>query len=59
MSEANSVAVDRCLCGASQCLGRSVGFWELPIEQQERLYTLGVTGFLQAWFEEMYLAVAV
>jgi uncharacterized protein len=59
MSEANSIAVGLCLCGASQCMGRSVGFWELPREHQERLYALGVTGFLQVWFEEMYLAVAV
>lgn len=58
MSEATSVAVDQCLCGADRCLGKSVGFWDLPKEDQERLYALGVTRYLQGWFEETYLARA-
>lgn len=58
MSEATSVAVDLCLCESDRCLGKSVGFWDLPREDQERLYHLGVTWYLQTWFEETYRAMA-
>jgi len=51
MSEAESVAVAVCCCGSADCQGRSVGFWELPDEQQARLVRLGVSDFLRRWYE--------
>lgn len=51
MSEAVSVAVSACCCGASHCQGRSLGFWELTRERQIALVRLGVSDFLRRWYE--------
>jgi uncharacterized protein len=52
MTEAESVAVADCLCGSSRCLGKSVGFWELPAQRQAELYQMGISTFLQTWYHE-------
>ncbi len=51
MSEAESVAVSVCHCGANSCLGKSVGFKEASPELQAYLYRLGVATYLRKWYE--------
>lgn len=58
MSEAVSISVTACCCGARQCQGRSVGFWEMSREQQGALVQLGVSAFLQGWYEASLPALA-
>lgn len=51
MSEAESVAVPECHCGAPNCSGKSVGFKEASPDVQSHLYNLGVATYLQKWYE--------
>jgi hypothetical protein len=50
MSEAISISVAACCCGSARCQGRSVGFWEMTREEQAALVQLGVSTFLQSWY---------
>ena len=52
MSEAESIAVSDCCCGASNCLGKSIGFKQAPTHLQTYLYSLGVASYLHKWYEE-------
>jgi len=51
MSEAESVAVSVCHCGAKNCSGKSIGFKEAPSHLQTYLYHLGVATYLRKWYE--------
>ncbi|MFN8491645.1 MAG: SET domain-containing protein-lysine N-methyltransferase [Caldilineaceae bacterium] len=51
MSEAHSIAVAVCACGAANCLGRSVGFKDAPKDVQGWLYQLGIANYLRRWYE--------
>lgn len=51
MSEAESVAVPECHCGAANCRGKSIGFKEAPPDLQAYLYQLGVATYLRKWYE--------
>jgi len=52
MSEAESIAVKDCYCGAENCMGRSIGFKEAPLHVQTHLYRLGVAAYLHQWYEQ-------
>jgi len=47
MSEAESISVPECHCGAPSCLGRAFGFREAPETLQARLIEDGVAGYLR------------
>ncbi|NJO73408.1 MAG: SET domain-containing protein [Leptolyngbyaceae cyanobacterium RM1_406_9] len=49
MSESQSIAVEKCLCGVPQCRGKSVGFTDLPLEEQQILHSKGVAHYLSEW----------
>ena len=51
MSEAESIAVSVCFCGAKNCMGKSIGFKEAPYDLQNYLYNLGVANYLRKWYE--------
>jgi len=51
MSEAESVAVSECHCGAENCFGKSIGFKEAPADIQTYLYNLGIANYLRKWYE--------
>ncbi|HIE00114.1 MAG TPA: SET domain-containing protein-lysine N-methyltransferase [Thiotrichaceae bacterium] len=53
MSEAESIAVSVCCCGAKNCLGKSVGFKEAPFHVQTYLYNLGVSSYLRKCYEDI------
>ena len=52
MSEAESISVSDCCCGASNCFGKSIGFKEAPTDLQAYLYRLGVASYLRKWYEK-------
>ncbi|WP_408021575.1 SET domain-containing protein-lysine N-methyltransferase [Solemya pervernicosa gill symbiont] len=51
MSEANSIAVSECHCGADDFYGRSVGFKEAEPHLQHYLHDLGVAEYLSRWYK--------
>lgn len=51
MTEAESIAVTRCLCKAPCCRGRSEGFKEVPRWLQEKLCNAGIAEYLQKWYQ--------
>jgi hypothetical protein len=51
MSEAESIAVSVCHCGATNCSGKSIGFKEASPDLQAYLYHLGVATYLRKWYE--------
>ena len=52
MTEAVSIAVRECKCGAPNCFGRSVGFKEAPIALQKTIYRWGCADYLKIWFNK-------
>lgn len=51
MCESESIAVPVCFCGAPSCLGKPIGFKEVPPHVQAYLYKLGVAKYLREWYE--------
>lgn len=52
MTEAYSIAVKECKCGAPSCFGKSVGFKEAPLSIQKNIYDWGCADYLKDWFEQ-------
>ena len=52
MSEAESVSVPVCHCGANNCAGKSIGFKEASFHLQTYLYDLGTATYLRKWYEK-------
>ena len=51
MSEAESVAVSVCHCGATNCSSKSIGFKEASPDLQAHLHYLGVANYLRKWYK--------
>ena len=52
MSEAESIAVSVCRCGATNCSGQAIGFKEASPDLQAYLYHLGIAAYLSRWYEK-------
>lgn len=59
MTEAVSIAVQACRCGAAQCEGRSLGFTEMSISKQTKLYQSGAAHYLSNWYIGQSRAVSI